>query len=125
MYVIFEMVGYGMASLGYCDIRDLVLSDKSRKAIGNTRELMSQGDLLSGALAMTPFYSIFGTPSVTTSAFEKLATIREHDWVTFGEAMSSSGKITRKKIYEIADQMTWVTVGEEQKFWKCVANASL
>ncbi|WP_204244110.1 hypothetical protein [Vibrio campbellii] len=81
--------------------------------------------LLSGALAMTPFYSIFGTPSVTTSAFEKLATIREHDWVTFGEAMSSSGKITRKKIYEIADQMTWVTVGEEQKFWKCVANASL
>ncbi|MCR9929808.1 MULTISPECIES: hypothetical protein [Vibrio harveyi group] len=59
---------------------------------------MNQGDLLSGALAMIPFYSIFGTPSVTTSAFEKLATIREHDWVTFGE---------------------------EQKFWKCVANASL
>lgn len=114
-----------MASLGYCDIRDLVLSAKSRKAIGDTRELIGQGNLLSGSLAMTPFYSIFGTPSVTTSAFEKLATIREHDWVTFGQAMSSSGKITRKKIYEIADQMTWVTVGEEQKFWKCVANASL
>ncbi|WP_081279845.1 hypothetical protein [Vibrio lentus] len=49
-------------------------------------------------LASTPFYLIFGTPSVRASPFEKFVTIKEYDWETNGE---------------------------EQKFWKCVSNASL
>jgi len=125
VYVIFEMVGYGMASLGYCDVKDMVLSRDSKRAISDIKDIMESGNLLSGALASTPFHAIFGTPSVTTSPFEKLVTIREYDWDTFGDALLASSAVTRRKIFHVADPMTWETTGEEQKFWKCVSNASL
>ncbi len=114
-----------MASLGYCDVKDVALNRKSKRAIGDIRDIMESGNLLSGVLASTPFYVIFGTPGVTSSPFEKLVTIREYDWELFGDAMLASSNITRRQIYKIAEPMTWQTSGEEQKFWKCVSNASI
>ncbi|CAV27315.1 hypothetical protein VS_II1291 [Vibrio atlanticus] len=119
------MVGKRMASLGYCDVKDMVVSRKSKRTIDDIKDIMTNGNLLSGVLASTPFYAIFGTPSVTASPFEKLVTIREYDWETFGNAMLASKAITRRQIYRLAEPMTWETNGEEQKFWKCVSNASL
>ncbi|HHX8343991.1 TPA: hypothetical protein ACVOYS_002674 [Vibrio alginolyticus] len=114
-----------MASFGYCDVKDMALSRKSKGAIGDIKSIMESGNLLSGVLAATPFYAVFGTPSVTSSPFEKLVTIREYDWETFGDAMLATSAVTRSRIYQVAEPMTWQTSGEEQKFWKCVSNASL
>lgn len=45
-----------MASLGYCKISDLKISANSKRAIGEVRDLIDHGILLSGAIAATPLY---------------------------------------------------------------------
>ncbi|WP_299012870.1 hypothetical protein [uncultured Photobacterium sp.] len=113
-----------MAKLGICDINNLKLSEKSRRSVADIKDIMESGDLLSGVLAATPFYYIFGTPSVTTSPFETLINIREHDWETFGKAMFASSKYTRGVIFQIAYEQEIYTYGEERKFWNCVSELS-
>ncbi len=118
------MKAYTMAKLGICEINNLKLSARGRIAVSNIRSIMESGNLLNGVLAATPFYSIFGTPSITTSAFEKLATIREHDWKTFGEAMLGASKYARGRIFQIAYEQEIFSYGEERKFWNCVSEIS-
>lgn len=113
-----------MARLGYCDISNLKLSVKSKRAVSDIKSVMESGNLLNGVLAGTPFYSIFGTPGVTKSAFETFASIREHDWETFGKAMSGASRYTRSHIFKIAYEQEIYTYGEERKFWNCVSEAS-
>ncbi|MGR5159524.1 hypothetical protein [Vibrio owensii] len=113
-----------MAKLGVCDINNLKLSEKSRRAVADIKGIMESGNLLNSALASTPFYNIFGTPSVTTSAFEKFVTIREYDWETFGGAMLGASQFTRNKIFNIAYEQEIYTYGEERKFWNCVSEVS-
>ena len=114
-----------MARLGYCDISNLKITPKSKRAIEDIKDIMESGNLLSGALAATPFYTIFGTPSMTKSAFDTLASIREHDWEQFGKTMNAVPSIVRNRIHLIAEPMSWYTQGDERKFWECVSNASL
>ncbi len=113
-----------MARLGYCDISNLKLSEKSRRAVSDIKSFMDSGNLLSGSLAATPFYVIFGTPSMTKNAFDTLATIREHDWITFGNAMAGASQFTRSQIFRIAYEQEIYTYGEERKFWNCVSEAA-
>ena len=37
----------------------------------------------------------------------------------------ASGAITKRRIYDIAEPMTWTTYGEEGEFWRCVSRAAL
>lgn len=113
-----------MAKLGVCDINNLKLSEKSRRAVTNIKEVMESGNLLNSALAATPFYYIFGSPSVTSSPFENLVTIREYDWQTFGDALLGASKHTRSIIFQIAYEQEIYTYGEERKFWNCVSEIS-
>ncbi|KKC98799.1 hypothetical protein [Photobacterium halotolerans] len=113
-----------MAKLGMCDINNFKLGPKSKRAISDIREVIDQGNLLAGVLAATPFYYIFGTPSVTTSPFEKLITVRDHDWSTFAKAMSGAGKTTRNRVFMIAYEQEIFTTGDEQRFWNCVSEAA-
>lgn len=85
---------------------------------------MKTGNLLSTVLAATPFYNIFGSPSVTTSAFEKLVSIRETDWDTFGKAMMGSSQHTRNIIFQIAYEREIYSRGDERRFWNCVSELS-
>jgi hypothetical protein len=113
-----------MGFLSYCDIKDLKLSVKGRYAVSDIKSIMASGNLLNGALAATPFYTIFGTPSVSSSAFEKLATIREYDWEIFGKAMMGASQYTRGRIFNIAYELEIYSYGEKRKFWNCVSEAS-
>jgi len=110
-----------MATFGACDISNLKLSNKSRQSVAYIKEFIDSGNLLAGVLAATPFYYIFGTPSVTSSPFEKMITIREHDWDIFAKAMVSVNKHTRNQIFKIAYEREMYTYGEERKFWNCVS----
>ncbi|MGF1748371.1 hypothetical protein [Vibrio cionasavignyae] len=114
-----------MASLGYCKISDLKISANSKRAIGEVRDLIDHGILLSGAIAATPLYNIFMTPSVTGGAAETMVTIREYDWELFGNALSATSKVTKNRILNVAEPMTWQTSGKEQSFWRCVSEAAL
>ncbi len=114
-----------MASLGYCDISNFKLSSKSKHAVSEIKSVMESGNLLAGALAATPFYYIFGTPSISSSPVEKMITIREYDWEQFGQSLSAVPRIVKSRIYTAAEPMTWSTNGQERKFWECVTNASL
>ncbi|WP_052707940.1 hypothetical protein [Vibrio neptunius] len=58
-----------MAELGYCQISDLKLNHRSKRAITEVKEIMSSGNLLASALSATPFYYIFGTPSMTKTPY--------------------------------------------------------
>ncbi|MFA0251469.1 hypothetical protein AB4480_18625 [Vibrio sp. 10N.261.45.A4] len=113
-----------MAQLGMCDINNMKLSKKSKRAVQDIKEALDRGMLLSGLLAATPFYNIFATPGVSSSAFETLVNIREHDWDTFVKAMHSSNSIVRGVIFNIANEREVFTYGEEQKFWSCVSQAA-
>ncbi|NOH56275.1 hypothetical protein F0266_25530 [Vibrio coralliilyticus] len=113
-----------MARLGICQISNLKLSEKSRRSVSDIKEVMKSGNLLSGVLAATPFYYIFGTPSVTNSAFEKMITIRETDWDTFGKAMIASSQHTRNMIFSIAYEREIYSRGDERRFWNCVSELS-
>ncbi|WP_425666279.1 hypothetical protein ACPUEJ_01440 [Vibrio tubiashii] len=113
-----------MASIGVCEIRNMQLSKRSKRDVADIKSIMESGNLLSGVLAATPFYFIFGTPSVTKSPFETMITIRENDWDTFGKAMLGSSSFTRSAILKIAMERQIFTNGEEQKFWGCVVELS-
>ncbi len=113
-----------MARIGMCDISNFSLSTKSKRAVSEIRDAIATGELLQGALAATPFYNIFGTPSVTSSPFETLITIRETDWDTFISAMAGARKITRDIIFRIAYEREIYTYGNEQRFWNCVSEAT-
>lgn len=54
--------------------------------------------MLGFAIASTPLYQIFFSPSVTGKAVETMITIREYDWEIFGEAMMSVSKISRDRV---------------------------
>ncbi|WP_456297294.1 hypothetical protein M1D72_14050 [Vibrio sp. AK197] len=114
-----------MALLGYCDISNFKLTPKSKHAVAEIQDIMDAGNLMAGVLAATPFYYIFGSPGITNSPFEKMITIREHDWEQLGQSMASVPKIVKGRIYKVAEPMTWSTNGQERKFWECVSNASL
>jgi len=113
-----------VATIGICEISNLKLSRTSRRAVSNISSVISSGNLLSGALAATPFYYIFGSPSVTTSPFEKMISIRETDWNTFGKAMMASSQFTRNKVFNIALERELYTNGTERRFWSCVVEIS-
>ncbi|MDC5708433.1 hypothetical protein [Vibrio europaeus] len=113
-----------MAKLGMCSIYSFKLSPKSKRAVSDIKSILDSGQLLQGVLAATPFYNIFASPSVTKSPFEKLITIREHDWDTFVKAMSGAHLHTRNQVFMIANEREVFTYGDEQKFWSCVSNAS-
>lgn len=109
-----------MAKLGYCKIDNLKLSIKSRSSVHSVKELMQSGGLFSGVVAMLPVIQVFNAGSPLETAI----TIREYDWDEFEEAMHATAKITRKRIYIVAEPMTWQTTGQEQKFWRCVSDAT-
>lgn len=113
-----------MASVGVCAIRNMQLSKTSKRSVADIKSIMQSGNLLAGVLASTPFYYIFGTPSVTKSPFETLVNVRETDWDKFGEAMLGSSSYTRGTILKIAMERELYTNGEEQKFWGCVVELS-
>jgi len=54
-----------------------------------------------------------------------LIDIAAYDWVEFGKLAQASGDITKKRIRDIAEPMTWMTHGEEGEFWRCVSRAAL
>ncbi|PTQ16943.1 hypothetical protein CWO33_04795 [Vibrio splendidus] len=113
-----------MATIGVCEIKNMQLSKRSKRDVADIKSIMESGNLLAGVLAATPFYFIFGTPSVTKSPFETMITIRENDWDTFGQAMLSLSSYTRNAILKIAMEREIFTNGEEQKFWGCVVELS-
>ncbi|ANW26795.1 hypothetical protein BA953_21900 [Vibrio coralliilyticus] len=113
-----------MARFGKCQISNLKLKPSSKRAIRDIKEIINTGTLLSGALAATPFYQIFGTPSVTSSPVETLITIREHDWDTFIKVMSGAEKYTRNKVFMVAYDQEIFTYGDEKKFWNCISEAT-
>ncbi|MCG7488941.1 hypothetical protein MHN79_05525 [Vibrio sp. Of14-4] len=113
-----------MANIGVCAIRNMQLSKKSKRSVADVKSIMESGNLLAGALSATPFYYIFGTPSITKSPFETLVSIRENDWDTFGKAMLASSSYTRSAILKIAMEREIFTNGEERKFWGCVVELS-
>ncbi|WP_341663042.1 hypothetical protein [Vibrio sp.] len=114
-----------MAGLGYCKISDLKLNQKSKRAVTEVKEIMSSGNMLASALSATPFYYIFGTPSMTKTPYSMMLTIREHDWEMFGKLMGSVPSIVKSRIHFVASQMSWETAGKEKKFWECVSNAAI
>ncbi|MGF1774322.1 hypothetical protein L4C42_18685 [Vibrio wakamikoensis] len=87
--------------------------------------LLIGGGMLGFAIASTPLYQIFFSPSVTGKPVETMITIREYDWEIFGEAMSSVSKISKDRVLQIAEPLTWTTSGSEQKFWRCISEAAL
>ncbi len=113
-----------MASIAMCDISNMKLNPKSKRAVQDIKDTLESGALLQGALAATPFYYIFGTPSISKSPFQTLVNIREHDWDTFISAMGAASQFTRNNVFMIANEREIFTYGEEQKFWKCVSEAA-
>ena len=113
-----------MAEIGYCKIDNLKLKQKSINAVKQVKEIMSSGNILATALAATPFYNIFGTPSVVKTQYSMMISIREHDWETFASTLSAVPDITKNRINFVATQMAIETSGKESKFWGCVINAS-
>lgn len=113
-----------MARLGMCDISNLKLNKKSKRTVEDIKDILDNGKLLQGTLALTPFYYIFGTPSVTKSPFETYINIREHDWDRFISAMGGATQIVRNKVFMLANEREVFTYGEEQKFWACVSEAT-
>jgi hypothetical protein len=113
-----------VARFGKCKISNSKLKPSSKRAIKEIKDIIDSGTLLSGALAATPFYQIFATPSVTSSPVEKSITIMEHDWDTFINAMSGAAKLTRKKVFLVAYDQEIFTYGDEKKFWNCISEAT-
>ncbi|MUK92082.1 hypothetical protein GNP80_06465 [Aliivibrio fischeri] len=109
-----------MAKLGYCKIDNLYLSVKSKHAYNEIKDVMQSANLLSGTLAFVPVIQVFASGS----PFETAVTIREYDWEEFAEVMGSVPPITKERIRYYAEQMTWVTKGDEYIFWRCVNEAA-
>ncbi|GMQ45349.1 hypothetical protein [Vibrio sp. 10N] len=114
-----------MLRVGYCEVNDLQLSPSSRTAVSQVHDIINRGGMLGFAIASTPLYQIFFSPSVTGKPAETMITIREYDWEIFGEAMSSVSKISKDRVLQIAEPLTWTTSGSEQKFWRCISEAAL
>lgn len=112
-----------MANLGFCKIDDLQLSKNSSNAVSEIKDLIGSGNLLSVSTASIPLFQIFFSPGKGT-AFETTIAVREYDWELFGNALGASGKITRSRIFNIAYNQEIFTYGKEQKFWRCVSEAS-
>jgi hypothetical protein len=113
-----------MEKIGYCEIKGFKLSRKSKKAVSDIRSIMKQGNLFTSTVSTVPLFQIFASPSVTSSPFEMGITITEYDWEMFGRAMTSATRIVRGEIFKIAYKQEIFTNGNEQKFWRCVSEAS-
>lgn len=111
-----------MAELGYCSINNLKLSSRSRDSVKQIQSIMESSRLFTLSLSAVPILDIF---LGRKNAANQLIDIAAYDWVEFGKLAQASGAITKKRIRDIAEPMTWMTQGEEGEFWRCVSRAAL
>ncbi|MDA9558222.1 hypothetical protein N9R79_12145 [Vibrio sp.] len=108
--------------LGHCTVSNIKLSSKSQQAIKDIRSIMEKHQIFTLALGVVPVFDIF-----LDKAFpmERVFSIGGYDWVQFAKVVNSAGRITKNRIRNISEPMTWVTSGSEQEFWSCISDSSL
>ncbi len=111
-----------MAELGYCSISNLKLSSASLDSVKQIQSVIESSKMFTLSLAAVPILDIF---LGRKNAANQLIDIAAYDWVEFGQLANASGLITKKRIRDIAEPMTWTTYGEEGEFWRCVSRAAL
>ncbi|MDE1327009.1 hypothetical protein L9W97_17925 [Vibrio aestuarianus] len=111
-----------MAELGYCSVNNLKLSNRSLDSVKQIQDIMESSRMFTLSLAAVPILDIF---LGRKNAANQMIDIAAYDWVEFGKLAQASGAITKRRIYDVAEPMTWTTYGEEGEFWRCVSRAAL
>lgn len=106
----------------FCDIKGMTLSPRSMEAVREIEDIISQGNLFTMTLSAVPLLDLF---LGRNKPVERLNDIANYDFVEFSNVAIASGKITRRKIYQIAEPLSWTTSTKEKEFWQCIANATL
>ena len=109
----------------FCNIGKFEPSGRTKDAIKDMNHVIAMASLLQNILSVVPFFQMFvGRDSfygvATASAGYQVST---SDWQTFADAIKSVDKMKRARLEYIAGRAELSSMGEEQKFWRCVSNA--
>ncbi|BCL69570.1 hypothetical protein VINI7043_21746 [Vibrio nigripulchritudo ATCC 27043] len=110
-----------MATIGKCNINNLMLSRESLKAVDDIKFILEQSNYALLVMGTIPLLDLFLDKGKTAG---KLISIAAYDWVEFGNVLMKTNAITRNRIRLVAEPMTWRKSGREGDFWRCVSDAT-